>query len=624
MPDLRTSRNRARRKACAERNPGAAGRSKPRASGAVWFAAAWLLLAACSGSSTEAQKPVAALAVSLDAERDVRKLVSDWSHASREERMEMASRIDALRAQHPTDPGARIADVLSAWIDLERGDLQGAEDRAEIIERRSGTGTIADIARTVRGAARRREGEPKEALSLLSPLVSKLIDPWARALLNEEIVESATLAGEWRRALELMSVWLREAGLDERATVRGHIEHNLTRVPQDKLETWLKGERRIELAAAAEEELEIQKLVAQRLAVLARETKNAELAHTLLATSGNLLGEQSDAVAKLAAGANRARVEARTVGLLLSLRDAKTRRRGAEIATGVAFGLGLPGSPARLVSRDDHGSAARIEEALTALAADGAAIVIAGSDEREAGVAAAFAESRQIPVILLRAPAVPPPVRSKTPFSFVLGLDLIELESSLVKALAARGATPIAVLADEPVGARAPREHVSFIRGCSEASSPWRPLGVAGVVLSAQPECARAAIVAAAPQRLRFAASFEADAAGLPHGSVVATAGLFPIALGDKPKTLASWLTTHPTPPSFWEALGRDAATLAWAGVQALPPRGTEDPTEVALRRAMAAAALASAKADLWTTDAKGFGGARAMPRTIGVRDVKR
>jgi len=50
---------------------------------------------------------------------------------------------------------------------------------------------------------------------VLSPLVSKLIDGWARALLNEEIVQSALAAKRWQRALQLMAVWLREAGPEE-------------------------------------------------------------------------------------------------------------------------------------------------------------------------------------------------------------------------------------------------------------------------------------------------------------------------------------------------------------------------------------------------------------------------
>ena len=77
------------------------------------------------------------------------------------------------------------------------------------------------------------------------------------------------------------------------------------------------------------------------------------------------------------------------------------------------------------------------------------------------------------------------------------------------------------------------------------------------------------------------------------------------------------------TPPSLWSALGRDAAVLAWQGVAALPVQGTEDPKEVQARRLSARDALARAKADLWTTDARGFDGARVVPRRFSAVEAK-
>ncbi|MFT3773831.1 MAG: hypothetical protein QM820_51330 [Minicystis sp.] len=617
MPEARTQRPPHTSRSGASRG---AGRRNPCAG----ILAAALGLAACSGAGADAIKPTALLSSSLGAEGDLRRLVDAFARGSRAERIGMEIPLEEFKKKHRDDPLVRQVDALLAWIALEQGDLQLALARARLVENAAGPGTVGDIAHMVQGAALRRQGKPKEALDHLTPLVSKLIDGWARSLLNAEIVESAVLAGEWDYALSLMSIWLREAGPEERATVREQIERGLERVPSSDSSRWIRQARGIEVAAAAEEELEIRRLVAQRLAAVARADKDAELAHQLLAIAGNLLGEQSDAVAQLAAGANRARVEARTVGLLLSLRNDKTRRRGADIAEGVAFGLGLPGSAARLVSRDDKGSPDRIEEALAALSADGASIVIAGTDEQEATVAATFAESRQIPVILMRPPARSAVPEGKGRFSFVIGLDPSELETVLINALTARGASPVAMLVDEPIRPRAARPDVAHVRGCSEASASWKPLGVGGIVLEAQPECARAAIVSAAPQRLKFAAGFEAESFGLPAGSVVATTGLFPVAMGSKPRALEAWLKNHPAPPNWWTALGRDAAVLAYAGVQALPPQGTEDPQEVTARRAFAAAALEAAKADLWTTDAKGFGGARVLPRTVGVREVTR
>jgi hypothetical protein len=379
---------------------------------------------------------------------------------------------------------------------------------------------------------------------------------------------------------------------------------------------------------ATEEELDMRKLIVRRLAFVARVNKDAELAQHLLGAPGGLLGDQGDVVAQLAAGASRARVEARTVGLLLSLRNDRSRRRGADIARGVAFGLGLPGSAARLVSRDDHGSPERLDEALAALSADGASIIIAGSDEQEATVAAAFGENHHIPVLLLRPPRHGDRSRPQTPvpdlnarFSFVVGADPADIEASLIAALVTRGASPVAILADEPALPRAARADVIAVRSCSESSSAWKSVGAGGVVLSAPTDCARDAVAAAAPLRLRFAAGLELDMAALPAGSLLVTAGIFPFGPTPLP-ALSGWLKTHPAPPTWWAALGHDAAVLAWAGVQVLPAQGTEDPSEVEARRAKAAVALAGAQGDLWTTEARGFGGARTLPRTLGVREL--
>jgi hypothetical protein len=577
------------------------------------------LAAGCAGSGADG-KPTAALSPSVEDEGAFRKLQGTFARASRGERVAMAGGFEAFRQAHPNDPLARFAEVYLAWIALEKGQNQVAEILARKAQGLTGAGTAGDIARAVEGAAIRRQERPDQALLLLSPLVSKLIDAHARALFNEEIVESALQARRWERALELMSVWLREAGADERMSVRARIEQNLERVPAAALGKMLDRARGIELALAAEEEVEIRKLVARRLAVVARAAKDSELAQRLLQRSGALLGDQADPIAALAAGAGRARVEPRTVGLLLSLRSDRTRRRVTEIASGVAFGLGLPGSAARLVSRDDHGSLDRINDALAALSADGASIIIAGTDEQEANAAAAFAETRQIPVLLLR-PASAQPEGSKSRFTFVVGPGPAEVEDALVSALASRGAAPLALLADEPIHLRAPRPEVTHVRGCAEAGASWKPLGVGGVLLFAPPDCAREAIVAAARLKLRFAVGPGADPLPLPAGSVVATAGLYPILPGDPLKGLEGWLKDHPTPPSWWAALGHDAAVLAWAGVEALP--GTEDPREVAARRARAASALAAARADLWTTGAQGFGGGRALPRTLGIREQK-
>jgi hypothetical protein len=586
--------------------------AKVRLSWSSLLASVSVCASSMSACASGEPRPTAALSHSLEAESDLRALLASWARASRSERVAMEGSFMTFRKRHAADDTARIADVMLAWIALEKGELQAAEVAARKARVAAGPGVVADIARTVEGASLRRQGHAGQALELLSPLVNKIIDPWARALYNQEVVASAVEAGRWKQALALMRVWLREAGSDERAAARASIEAALSRAPPADLLELLERDA----SAEADEEVDMRKLVAQRLALIARAGKDPQLAQRLLRRASDLLGDQSDVVAQLAVGASRARVEPRTVGLLLSLRDDVARRRGAEIAQGVAFGLGLPGSAARLVTRDDHGSRDRVEEALLALSADGASVIIAGSDDQEANQAAAFADARRIPVVLLRPPA---PDRRKS-FSFVLGVDPDDVEGALVAGLVARAVASVALLVDDPTRVRPSRPEVAQVRGCGDASAPWGSL--AGIVLAASAECGREALTAAGSHRLRFAAGFEAAGLPLPAGSIVATAGPFPFA--SPSPALEAWSKNHQGPPGFWVALGRDAAVLAWAGVQRLPAQSTEEPGEVEARRNHAAASLASAQADLWTTEASGFHGARTLPRTVGVREVGR
>ena len=64
-------------------------------------------------------------------------------------------------------------------------------------------------------------------------------------------------------------------------------------------------------------------------------------------------------------------------------------------------------------------------------------------------------------------------------------------------------------------------------------------------------------------------------------------------------------------------ALGRDAAVLAVLAVHDLAASASD--SDVRARRIEAAAALAVARADLWTTEARGFDAARALPREIRI-----
>lgn len=637
-------------------------------------AVAALAQVGCGGSQGEgdAMRPI--LSDSPAAQAELRGLLARFERGARDERVALAPALLDFQRRHPGDELRRVADVHLAWIALEQGDLR----RADAIAARhaAGWGAHVDVARVVRGAVLRRSGKPKAAFSALRPLVSKLVDPYVRAFLNEEITAAAMDSGAYAQAIALMSVWLREAEDEEREAVRARIGALLPEIPAEHLTRALRARRpKAEGDGAAEgegvaPELDVRPLIADRLATVAREQGDAALARELLAQPDLLVGSRSDELAQIA---DTARVDPPTVGLLLSTRTPESRRRGVDIAAGVVHGLGLPGSGARLVSRDD-GGAASVAEALGRLTGEGAAVLIAGSDREQATAAAAFARAHAIPVLLLHPPE---PAALDGAFVFVVGEEPGRAGEILARALAERGKKPVAMVGGEdpegaaprgpdaatsgphaadaallgpqaatrvPAGAaRASGERVALVKLSCDTTFDARAFqswGIQGLVLNGDAPCAERAL-RAAPRGAAIALGLEA-AIPPPPGSLVATAGLFPMsvpsvgALGsqraagvDPPSpeaqaALAAWLTSHPGPPSFWAALGRDAGVLAWAGVRSLPATGTEDSAEAKARRLAAANALATATTPLWTTSARGFGGGRVLPREIGAREIKK
>ncbi|WP_437287353.1 hypothetical protein [Sorangium sp. So ce406] len=607
-----------------------------RISAAFSAAAALLALgAATAGAGCGGTGGGAAVSQTLSrspaAQAELHRILTRFASGARAERIALEPELVAFRERYPDDDLIRVADAHLAWIALEQGDVRRAEALSAEIEARGrgATGATEDIARVLRGAALRRAGKPKPAFGVLRPLVSKVIDAYVRSLLNEEVTSAAMEAGAWTQALELMGVWLREAGDDERAAVRAQIGVLLRKVPIEHLVSALRAGQAA--GDVVDPEVDLRSLVAERLAIVARERRDVALAKELLDRAGPLLGRQGDAVFEIAAGAGTARVEPPTVGLLLSTRTPESRRRSVEVAAGVAHGLGLlrPGSDARLVSRDVGGEGG-VEEALSSLTAEGAAVLIAGSNREQATAAAKFARTHEIPVLLVHPPE---PAALDGAFVFVVGEEPARSVEVLAAALAERGAKPVAV-----VGAGDADGGVALALPCDGTFDPraLRPLGIRGLILAGDAPCAEQAI-RAAPRAVTIALGFEAASAP-PPGSLVATAGPFPFAAApagaprppaagapDAPgaaTALGAWLATHPAPPSFWAALGRDAGVLAWAGVQKLPKTGTEDPAEVKARRLAAASSLSGARAELWTTSATGFGGKRVLPREVGYREI--
>ena len=580
------------------------------------------------GRTRSDRAPTVPLTSSVRAQVELRAISATFAQSTRTERPTLEEKLISFEQRFPNDPLVPVADVMLAWIALERGDIPRARTlSARASSATHGRGTTADQATMIEGAALRRTGKPEAALDKLLPLRGKLIDPHARTLLNDELSTSAMGAKRYGQAIDLMLDWLRESGVENRMEIRAKLEDLAGSIPMDQLLPILE-KRRAKNPDPANEELALQTILVARLADWALVKKDQPLASQLLEKSSSLLGTRADSIAALArGGGSEARVEAPTLGFVLPIRTPETRKRGADVAGGIAFGLGLPGSDARLATRDDLGRVEGIEDALEGLVSDGAAIIIAGIDREEATIAATFASRASVPIVLLHPPA---PTAPTSPFTFVMGEEPERLRKLLVSALAShtpttsksRGAAPhgnagqVVWIGDKGTVDMGFAESFE----CQRLPPSWR--GIGSVVVYGS--CVADVLLSVSGTSIQTAVGLDLEGVSLPKGTLATTAGYFPI----DPKaitspSLATWMRQHAEAPSIWAGLGRDAAVLAWSAVQVLPAKGTTDPAEVKARHRKAGETLAAAEAELWTTGSRGFGGQRQMPRVLGVRPTR-
>jgi hypothetical protein len=304
----------------------------------------------------------------------------------------------------------------------------------------------------------------------------------------------------------------------------------------------------------------------------------------------------------------------------------------------MAFGLGMPGSGARLVSRDGGSSDAETLTALRDLAADGAAVIVAGLDQQSMASTVEFAVSEQLPVILL-SDGAEGDLRTSS-YLLRLGEPRSASAKLLVAALSQGGAKRIVGFGAEPApaggteaagGPPAPADAVGddAVGTVGELSCPaqldverLRSLRADGLLVRDGAACGFELLQHARAVRASLAVGLGVPqlAGRLPTSAHVLSAGVFPVDPNAPDRALDKWLATGRGSPSWWTALGRDAAVLGWKAVQRLEGAATEDPKLVRARRAEAATGLAAASAELWTSSSRGFGPDGRVRRTVVVR----
>jgi len=576
----------------------------------------------CSSSATIGEAPVAALGT-LESEPEFRPLMRKWVLGSPDQRQALDAELAAFTRRHPQGQLARVAQVLRAWNALDREALDESRRLAQA-GLLGPPGVPNDLATLVVGAADRRQGKHVEALARLRPLLHKLLDGYATELLNEELVEAAIGARRWDEAVRFMEVWQREAEPGSSRAVAARIEQLLAEVPSKELYAALH-QRAVD--GQLESGMEMARLVAQQLAVKVVAARDTTLARLLLKEHGALLGRYGEAVARLAADTTRGRVRARTVGLLLALETTAQRRRSADVVAGMTFGLGLPGSRARLVSRPGGGTDESVRIAMAELAAEGAAVIVAGLDPARSGEVVRYARQHSLPVVLLT-PDAAGSHRGET-VVFLAGVDPSQTVGALSEALRDAGAKVVAGLGGPLREGQAEGGGlgVGLERPCNPlpAAAALRAEQVSALVVYDGSYCTREVWRLAEALRVPVGVGLGAPSLGkVPAGTRRLAVGVFPVDPDRPDPRLSEWLGSRRGVPSWWAALGRDAAVLAWSAVQDLEEATSED-LEVRARRVEATSALATAQAPLWTSGARGFGPDRTIPRKVElVRGARR
>jgi len=605
---------------------------------------------ACSRSARQ-PKPIATLSTSPDGAAAFAALRGKWDLR----KMDSASALDFLR-RFPNDGSVPLAKVYLAFALIQEGHLLEADGILTTLDELK-EGATRDLATVARARSLRFHGAPQSALDILRPLVGKVVDDADREVFLEELALTTIAAHDDYEALAYLDAWLRGVGEDDRDRVRAKIAQILETLPRTVLEQTYRTMRSRGIASGYT--ADTQKLVAARLSRIAVETNDAALARWLLDVSGtSAVATGGDAGVELGELASSRRglsvVSGKSVGLLLPTRTSELRDEAADVVRGVSWALDLPrragaaDGGVRLVTREDGNDDGGTRAAMDELAGEGAAVILAGYDRISADRASAWSEQSGVPVLLLAAPNA---ARMPKSTAFVIGerteREVAMLGDALVRHNVKTAAFVIDTSEDEAAGRAAEAGGLVLLppTRCniplSEAGKPrfpvdaWFASGAQGWLVSGPAQCARdvlrdvKGLLAKKPPADHadrvIAVTLEAGVtpSDVPKGIVVlsASAGLVPI-LATRPEEaheedVRTFIDRFGVRPSYWTALGRDAGALANAALAPLPPDATSDPKAVTQRRAIVQAGLLGARLRLWTTDDKGIGSDRVLPRAL-------
>ncbi len=614
------------------------------------IAALILLAASCRRAYDD--RPVASLSGSAATEARFDAIRARWIDGTPAVRAAMRIELNALvielnKSGDGLEPLARAYLALSF---LYAGVPAAAEATSRpLID--GPPGVANDLGTLVKGASARRLGRPHEAIELLRPLVGKLIDPFARPLLYEEITESFLDEGRWDDAIVYAEGWLRSASGAEKKVTRVAVARVLGRIPEAFALKVL--EANVSAPPEAKKSPEL-------IVILSARVDEGSAAAAIAALDA---GVTDGAVASAEAGPapvaatttlvplSPVRFDPRTIAVLVpsstpgfSTGASAIVRAAAAVATpalSVAFhgdaGVDAPGTNVlghRLAVLDTGGTATGLAKALDAAEREGAGVVIGGVTEAEADALAALAQSRRIAAVLLRSPRVPPPL---APGERQVWIALARTAADEQKATLAAATGDVAIVdpwpelgqdtpSSDPLRARCDAQP-KLAGAAAFPIAAWRAKKITAVVVLGDARCARRVadelIASTPPYRPTLVvapAALEIAHVVLPLSRTVIGVGLLPA--GDTaPAALRTLWLDQGAPVGLLGALGHDATALAAA---ALPGDlvGTTETSALQKARAMTVTRLLAAKAELWTSSAASATGNGSIPLSLHARTV--
>ena len=624
-----------------------------------------------SCGSTARETPVVSLATSPAAETRFSSVRMRWISATKQERAAMRTELTEIeqwleKTDDGLEPIAR-AYLAVAWLDAD------VPNAAEAVARplyQGPPGVTHDLGVLVQGIALRRTGHAKEAIVVLQPIVGKLIDPFARPLLDEEMTEALIDEGRYDEAIAFTQAWLRAGATTDRKALHENVARVLNRIPIDVARRTIDAQRTSKGTAGYSPEL-----------ILILSARLDDVDQELIETDGGLALVGDGGKAFDASGIDfngdagsmvtlplPVRFDPRAIALLVptsapgqgaaataSIRGATSVFSALSALTPTKADAGptdpkkplfgpdssvlAPSAAAHhLGVFDTAGTAAGMLRAIDAAERDGAAVVIGGATDLEANVLALLAQTKHLPTILLRAPTAPPKIAATDrTFYVVLGGSTAD-DAKLTMAAAATvpgvqavveayPETPALakVVSTDPLRTRcdAAPETAS---GTAFPIAAWRTKKVSAVVVLGDAFCAeRVAQELAAtkppyrPQLVLGPSAMVLIHETLPLARTVVGAGQLPADDAAPADLRALWIDQR-APVGWWAAFGHDAATLALSATPGdlLP---TLEADEIQKARLTTLDRLTRAKGVLWSTDAKGVA-SLAVPRTTFVRSV--